>query len=389
MRLLSRIAGLALFFALAPFAAAIECDVLVTLVPRLGDRVSAVPSTYAAPLPSVSAVSRDQHFHVHLFFRDPAPKEGKSRIAVRILLHGPDGELCFDSRDSIKPLALSGVRAGRTLLHPAACRVSLGREKPEGQYLVTVQAADLNSGKTARNTAAITLADHLPDGGEFSSLKELDRFFQEYYLAPDPERILPAFRFLGTRLPELRQRPHFSPIPLMAWFYHVLKPNPQLWKPFAAEAAKLDPADRPHAAAVIAALTGGGARGPVKARAVFEPPEKLRAPRQLDVLWSEFFATGSLRPVERLCAETARLARGISPEAYEALENPTDEDKRRLADHLTGRAALRSLGENIRRHALVAAYVEALLARKKIPDMAAARTLLRLLRSGRSTPAEQ
>ena len=169
----------------------------------------------------------------------------------------------------------------------------------------------------------------------------------------------------------------------MAWFYHTLKVNPQLWKDFARCASTLDPADRPHAVAVLAALTGKG-KHPEKLRAIFEPPEKLTAAWQLDVLWSMFFATGERRPVERLCGETVRMSRGMTPQKYREIVEPTAEDKGKLLEYAMGRSALWSLDANIRHHALAAGYVETMLAAKKIPDLYAAQTLLKSLQTRRN-----
>ena len=387
MRLLKRIAFLLALTAFLPLGA-IECEALATLVPRLADRCGGVPAGFAAPLPTVSHVSRHQPFSIQFFFRDPVLKDGKMRVSARVILRGPSGQIRFDSRDSIKVLDAPGPRPGREILHPAGCRIVFGRDDAEGEYTVDVAVTDLLAKRTAHGTAAITLADRLPEGAAFTSMREFDEFIMGYYRAPDPERIMPAFRFLAGQLPELRKRRHFTPVPLMAWFYYALKVNPQLWKDFAKQAAALDPADRPHAVAVLAALTGKGTREPAKLKSVYEPPEKLTAPWQLDVLWSRFFAAGDLQPVERLCGEVARVPRGITPEAYKKLAAPTAEDKAKLLDHVMGRGALWSLGANARKHPLAAAYIQSLLGRKRITDMFAAQSLLRVLQTRAAQPVK-
>ena len=387
MRLLKRLFLFAALAAVLPLGA-LECDVLVTLVPRLGDRCGGVPAGFAAPLPAVSHVSRHQPFFIQVFFRDPVLNEGKMHLAMRVIVRDPAGQISFDSRDSVAVLHVPGPRPGREVLHPAACRIAFGKEKPAGKYLVSVEVTDLNAKRAARGGAEIELADRVPDGRAFSSMREFDKFILEYYLAPDPERILPAFRFLAGQLPEMRRQKHFTSVPLMAWFYYALKFNPQLWKDFAGELSALDPTDRPHAAAVLAALTGKGTREPAKLRSLYEPPEKLTAPWQLDVLWSAFFATGDRRPVERICREVARLPRGMTPQKFKELAAPTPEDKAKLLDHTMGRGALWSLGANARNHPLVAAYIRSLLERKQISDLFTAQAMLRILQDRAGQPVK-
>jgi len=384
MRLLKRIALLTALTACLPLGA-IECDALATLVPRLGDRVS---EGFSMPLPTVSQVSRKQPFSIHFFLRDPVVRDGRIRVAARVILRDPSGGIRFDSRDGIRILDAPAAHPGRARLHPAACRIVFGRDDPAGEYAADVAVTDLHSGRTAHGTAEISLTDDIPEGHAFATMRELDDFLTGYYRAPDPGRILPAFRFFAGQLQELKKHRRFTPLSVMAWFYHALKSNPQLWRAFAAQTAALDPADRPHAAAVLAALTGKGHRSPEKLRALYAPPEKLTAPRQLDALWSEFFAAGNRKPVERLCAEASRMPRGITPEAYGKLAAPTAEDKTKLLDHVMGRAALRSLEANARKHPLVAASIRSMLERKRITDPAAEKALRRILRP-RNAAAER
>ena len=81
MRLLKRIALLTALTACLPLGA-IECDALATLVPRLGDRVS---EGFSMPLPTVSQVSRKQPFSIHFFLRDPVVRDGRIRVAARVI----------------------------------------------------------------------------------------------------------------------------------------------------------------------------------------------------------------------------------------------------------------------------------------------------------------
>ena len=74
----------------------------------------------------------------------------------------------------------------------------------------------------------------------------------------------------------------------------------------------------------------------------------------------------------------------MTPQKYKEIAEPTAEDKAKLLDHAMGRGALWSLDANIRHHALVAGYVETLLAARKIPDLYAAQALLKALQARRT-----
>lgn len=352
-----------------------ECKTLVTLVPNVAERCSGILPGQALSLPSVSRVSHMQTFHVHLFFRDLTVRDGKIKAGTRILIRDAAGTIHFDSRDSIKALELPAPAAGKQLLHPSGCRVVLGRDKNPGDYTVETEVTDLNAvNSVARDTAKITLTINPPQEGKgFQSQREVMNFMRNYYLNPQPERIVPALRFWAGILPELRQGWRSRPLALYSWFYFALKPNPQWWKPFAVEVTKMEAPDRNGASLVLMALSGK------KSRELFEVQE-VKTLWQENVLWSEFFATGGKAPVEKICRQIRRFPQGMRPEDYKMLQNPTAADREKLMNNIIGRSAMWSIRSFARTHKLVAGYLNKQMMEKRVQDDFTAEVILRSIR---------
>ena len=371
MFMLKRFALTCLLMLAALPLAGVECKTLVTLIPNVAERCNGLLPGQSASLPGVSRVARMQTCYMHLFFRDVAVKDGRIRVAVRILLRDAAGKICFDSRDSIKILEVAAPAPGKQLLHPSGCRVVLGRDKTPGEYTVETEVTDLNAENSiARDADKITLIADPQEGKGFQSQREVMNFMRNYYLNPEPDRIVPALRYWRSILPELRQAGRVRPLTLYSWFYFALKQNPQWWKPYAVEVTKMEREDRNSAALVITALSGK------KSKELFEVNE-VKTLWQVKVLWNEFFATGSYAPVEKICKQIKRLPQGMRPEDYKALENPTAGDRAKLMDNLIGRSALWGIRSYARTHKLVAGYLNKRLTEKRIQDSFTAEAVLR------------
>jgi hypothetical protein len=376
MFLLKRILLTLLLLAGSLPLAGVECKTLVTLVPNVAERCAGMLPGESVALPGVKSVAQMQTFFLHIFFKDAAVKDGRSRVAVRILLKDAAGTICFDSRDSIKVLDMKAPAPGKQLLHPSGCRVILGRDKAPGEYTVETEVTDLLAeNRSGKDTDKIMLTVNPQEGKGFQSQREVMKFMRNYYRNPEPDRIIPALRFWAVVQPELRQAGRGRPLALYSWFYFALKNNPQWWKPFAVEVTRMETADRNSASLVLLALTGKNPR----AREVFEVGQ-VHTLWQVKVLWSEFFATGSAAPVEKICKQIKRFPGGMRPEDYKALAAPTAADREKLKDNIIGRAALWSTRSFARSHKLVAGYLNKRLVEKRIQDSFTEEAVLRSIR---------
>lgn len=319
-------------------------------------------------------VVRLEPFSVNVFFSNPTVKDGKVHVSGKLKMRTPAGETAFET--PLKPQMFPCDNPRSVFLFPDYVMVSFDPPDKEGAYTFIAELKDENSGTAVTAEAVVTLKGELslpPDKDPVAAMSA-------YYRRSAPQDILPAFDAFLKMLPELKKKQgkNFNPMSTLAMFFYALKANPQLYADFAGRVETLTGSEGQFFGVVILHELGEKAFAllPESLRKRWDPRlagvfvvKQVNAPWQLDILWSEFLVTGKKEPLAKIVGEIHNMEKNISIEDYKKLSDPTPEDRESLMRHLIGMAAAWSVGANARQHRLVAFYLEAMLARKEIPDM--------------------
>ena len=320
-----------------------------------------------------SQVVRLEPFSVNVFFLNPAIKDGKVHVTGKLKIQNPDGKINFDVQ--LKPQTFPCENAKSIFLFTDYIMVSFDPPDTIGEYIFMAELKDENSGATASIQTTIKLEEKIsltPDKAPLTAIAN-------YYQSPTPQNILPAFNDFLKAVPDIKKKQgkNFNPLPTLSLFFRLLQANPQLHADFAKLVDSLQNPEEQFLGVTIlhelgekpfALLTKEAqSRWNPQTAGTFQV-SKVITPWQLDILWSEFFATGKKAPLETIIAELKLMQGNLSPEDYKKLPKPTEKDRESLMRFITGLAASWSLGSNAKQHQLVAFYLEAMLKRKEIQD---------------------
>ncbi|HTJ79209.1 MAG TPA: hypothetical protein VL357_09450 [Rariglobus sp.] len=309
---------------------------------------------------------------------------GSASLVYDLAITYPDGrtqQAGHDLRLCVGPVPDSGLLAYAS----QTASFSTDPGDPPGNYTFTVTAHDRVAGgapvaKTATLQAIPYAEPALPTDFNPSG------WMASYYLNPSPALALPALFKIAAALP--RDNTDAWP-PILGFYEEVLKANPWLAPVFKARLQNATPEDRTLLLFVLGyawrhdPAFAGLSKGPW--------PDVddgvLDDPRQLDLLWGRFFATGAFAPINRIVSALRmhdalgaldRL-KASNPKA----SSPTPEVMRELVL----KSAQWSLGRNARAHPLVYRYCEWILAQNDSDD--AFKSLLSTVAPERTPSAER
>ena len=325
---------------------------------------------------TVSSVRPRQPFMIRMLWSGASVVDGKSAIDCNITIYDPAGEIFFCTGAApLERVTVACSNPRMFFVYPRIVNVVFPETAAPGQYRIEVKLVDANNGDEKVLNSSIELRTAPAEAKEFASVDDLSKWVMGYYSHPEPDQLIPALRKFISSFPELKKKP-FSPMPMLCFFYHTFKENPQLHAALADYVNTLEGAGL-NAAALVAMQLGGEAVGRLSAEARRAVPAgggnpfavaAPETPWHLDMLWSEFFATGQVAPVGKLVELLRNLQYGITPDEYKQKKEPTEQDKRNLNTYMLGSAAQWSLKANANAHRLVFCYLEGILKRDRVAD---------------------
>lgn len=353
--------------------AAFDGKIVCTKARNIQDQWTGILPGRPPVMPLCLQVVRQEPFSVNVFFSNPAIKAGKVHVTGTLKMQNPAGKTTFET--PLKPQIFSCKNTKSIFLFPDYILVSFDPPDTVGEYVFTAELKDENTGTAFTAKASIRLEEKVSfrlDKKPLASLKN-------YYRNPVPQNILPAFNDFLKTLPAFKKKQgkNFNPLPGLSLFFFLLQENPQLHSDFAKLVDELQNPEEQFLGVIILHELGEKTFSLLskKAQSRWNPRltgtfriTKITAPCQLDVLWSEFFATGKKVPLARIVGEVKKIQGNISLDNYKKLKQPTKKDRESLMRFLNGLAASWSLGSNAKQHQLVAFYLEAMLSRKEIND---------------------
>lgn len=351
-----------------------SAHIIPTKAVNIADQFAGILPGRPPFFPKVSKVVCGEPFQLDIIFIGAKIRNGTVKLTGKLTMADPQGKKTeIPLRCNLAKV--SGDTAG-VFLFPQSLKVIYEPKDPKGKCSFDVVLTDCNAEKTATASASVEYVESIPASPESEAA---DKLFGNYYRSPCPENILPAFQSYLKKLPAQKQKEKqsFNPLPQLAFFYYLLKDNPQCVPAFAELFKKLHNEEKYMAAVVLNYASGSSAKtlNPNQRKAIGKQfpanPfvfEKVAAPWQLDVCWAEFLVRGTKAPVMKVVNALTLAKDSISIADYKKLAKPTREDQRKLMNGLTAMAAQWSLGSLAKTHPLIRFYVEAALVRGEVKN---------------------
>ncbi|MCI5779883.1 MAG: hypothetical protein MR051_08760 [Lentisphaeria bacterium] len=349
----------------------------VKLIPskavNIGDQFIGILPERPPHFPVTTQAVCGEKFTVNVIFSGAEIRDGKIALAGMLTMTDPAGKETkipwTEEQTDIR-----GDKAGAFLTRHMTM-VIFEPQDPKGAYRFEVELADRNTARTAKDTAQVRYVSEIKPDDKTKAWDKIDH----YYLSPCPEYIVPAFQEYLAGLPQQKTREgrNFNPLPQLAFFYFLLKENPQCAGAFADKVKSLKGEEELFGAIILyfavpemPDLLNAEQKAEVKhvfPANPFEFPE-AKLPWQLDVCWAEFLVRGTKAPVMKVLNSMALTKDSMTVEEFKKLAKPTPEDRRKLFNGLTVTAACWSTGSLAKKHHLLRWYIEAALIRGEIKD---------------------
>jgi hypothetical protein len=305
---MKRVIILFLIFCASAYA---EFDTMVALTrqdPSM-DWWYAVPAEFTPKVSTISRVTKDEYFRIIPFFNNYGIDSNHAAfISFDVEVIRPDGSIDISMPECE---GHSGPIQSDTLL-PASAILNLcfDPEDPYGDYRIRVTSEDHVSNETIVQEQVITLEEMTL---EKLTNEERDQLFFNYVTAPDPSRAFAAFLETEHSFFNEDSEPIWSAI----WFFKtIFEKNPyllpHLQEVFSAGTKKqqrdiillLALLDKSELLPKISSDLKTYQRG-VEAGRTPDPYDEITTGKQLDMLWAEFFATGTVKPIKQIISSLA------------------------------------------------------------------------------------
>ena len=351
-----------------------SAKIILTKAVNIEDQFRYILPERPPVFPQVTKVVCGERFFVEIVFFNASAKNGSVLLGGKITTSAPGGK-----KEVIKLKERSQKVTGQNkgvFLFPQSLCVTFEPKDSKGSHTFEVELTDKNTGKTSRSAAKLEYVKSIPPLSEAEALKKLGN----YYRAPCPQEILPAFRAYLKNIPaqKKREKRNFNPLPQLALFYFSLKENPQYADAFAADVAKLTNKEHRMMGGIIlnflspeiAQKLPAAEREQIQRSMNSNPFEikKVFAPWHLDICWAEFFIRGTRAPLLKIVDALSFGKNSISIPEFKKIAKPTREDRRKLFSGLIAMASQWSINSLAKQHHLVRYYIEAALRRGEIKD---------------------
>ena len=341
-----------------------------------------IPSNSGPKISDTRKIFFGEDFNVFAFVGGAgATPEGKFKLEYSLSLLRPDGKRV----DIVKNVPFSGDRpsADMILACPDVATLRFDETYPDGRYEVELSVKDIVGGaQTSARAPFYTYKWSPPNPYSERSVvrSKVRNFFEE----PSPESLYAIYFSKDFNL-EQKNAPNSLNFSYIGFLRAAFKNNAFLIPYIRAAFPDSSPLDRAKIVFLFEILKVEGVDASLLNDAEKKYQQLLRAAEipdpygewdpvyaaaQIDMLWGEFYATGSYKPLRRIIDLV-----GLTEEAAYAdklrAEKKRPETKQQWRKFMLGmasRAALRTLAVNYQKIDLAAKYIEWALANGDIPD---------------------
>ncbi len=356
-----------LFFSLPSSVKALDILVLPTVIDPGMDAWQHVPASSEPTIYPTQQVYRGQPFRMLVLGKDYATDNNKSaNLIYSVQIFAPSGSALLGQSSALE-LYKGEVNSNTfLLLSRQYMTLDFSETDPFGIYRFEVTANDLLAEQQTTTTVELILAP-VTAPADFGSPEEFSEWLSNYYRAPDPARAVKAMLQYVDMEPESRMKQ----APLLLFLTRVIRNNQFLWPQLKSLYVKSDPEEQKKIL-LLCGLTGQKddafftSLDPKLSAYYFEAKKiKLPVPTdrpvteiEIDLLWAEFMATGTIAPIRKLTgALYLESVRGTQEKLDSGAIEMSPDAKARAVLEKVYMSALGSLIYNGERHSLVKQYL--------------------------------
>ncbi|MFV2057499.1 MAG: hypothetical protein ACC707_13595 [Thiohalomonadales bacterium] len=315
------------------------------------------------------SIYQDQGFSLLIFFRGyTADKDNIVHVMYDVQVYDPQGKPTDDKGSNL--LAYKGPMGNPNalMLNRQYLKIVFTEKYPPGNYRIKVTAYDKINNESFTSEAQIELVPFaFPD--KFSSQKETGEWMMKYYINPTPINAIGALQDSMKLDPEWLN----ENLSILSFFKTIYKDNPFLLKNIAKQFSSFSIEDQKKFL-LIASLMGD-TRFLLEDISSFsddltdflleiaeisipEVNDEINSAVQLDILWSEFLATGKYEPIRKIVSSLALYKHKGTLDKIKSGEiiKVTEDIKTKAYLEATYQSAVWSLKSNIKQMPLVLKY---------------------------------
>lgn len=341
-----------------------------------------VPANAAPHISELKKIFFNQEFSLFPFANNAKVKDGKFEMSYTITMQSPDGK----STDLVRDAKFDGTKVSDDIIVacPDVIDFKLDRRFPEGLYKFKMSATDKISGETSEYENHIRLTEWSAPA-TFADKKLVAEYVRAYSLQPSPD-ILYSIVFSNDFDLEQKGAPNSLNYTYLGFIKAAFKKNMFLLSQIRDTFKSMSDINRAKFILILALLDAEAVDETQLTEVEKQYQKKIRTFKmpnpygkwdpflgaaQIDMLWGEFFANGTYRPIRRILnilshAKDAAFADGLA-EKRQAPKTREEWDK-----YMFGRlykAALKTVAINASRYPLVEQYCAWALQHGDIPKV--------------------
>lgn len=341
-----------------------------------------VPANAAPHISELKKIFFNQEFSLFPFANNAKVKDGKFGMSYTITMQSPDGK----STDLVRDAKFDGTKVSDDIIVacPDVIDFKLDRRFPEGLYKFKMSATDKISGETSEYENHIRLTEWSAPA-TFADKKLVAEYVRAYSLQPSPD-ILYSIVFSNDFDLEQKGAPNSLNYTYLGFIKAAFKKNMFLLSQIRDTFKSMSDINRAKFILILALLDAEAVDETQLTEVEKQYQKKIRTFKmpnpygkwdpflgaaQIDMLWGEFFANGTYRPIRRILnilshAKDAAFADGLA-EKRQAPKTREEWDR-----YMFGRlykAALKTVAINASKYPLVEQYCAWALQHGDIPKV--------------------
>lgn len=341
-----------------------------------------VPANAAPHISELKKIFFNQEFSLFPFANNAKVKDGKFEMSYTITMQSPDGK----STDLVRDAKFDGTKVSDDIIVacPDVIDFKLDRRFPEGLYKFKMSATDKISGETSEYENHIRLTEWSAPA-TFADKKLVAEYVRAYSLQPSPD-ILYSIVFSNDFDLEQKGAPNSLNYTYLGFIKAAFKKNMFLLSQIRDTFKSMSDINRAKFILILALLDAEAVDETQLTEVEKQYQKKIRSFKmpnpygkwdpflgaaQIDMLWGEFFANGTYRPIRRILnilshAKDAAFADGLA-EKRQAPKTREEWDR-----YMFGRlykAALKTVAINASKYPLVEQYCAWALQHGDIPKV--------------------
>ena len=341
-----------------------------------------VPANAAPHISELKKIFCNQEFSLFPFANNAKVKDGKFEMSYTITMESPDGK----STDLVRDAKFDGTKISDDIIVacPDVIDFKLDRRFPEGLYKFKMSATDKISGETSEYENHIRLTEWSAPA-TFADKKLVAEYVRAYSLQPSPD-ILYSIVFSNDFDLEQKGAPNSLNYTYLGFIKAAFKKNMFLLSQIRDTFKSMSDINRAKFILILALLDAEAVDETQLTEVEKQYQKKIRTFKmpnpygkwdpflgaaQIDMLWGEFFANGTYRPIRRILnilshAKDAAFADGLA-EKRQAPKTREEWDR-----YMFGRlykAALKTVAINASKYPLVEQYCAWALQHGDIPKV--------------------